>query len=141
MSASELRQFGQLVVTPADGSLVVNFNCVALVDEVLLHRVGHDLMRVVELAAQMDVPFTLSFCGVETISSALIGKMILVNKKARACGVRWHMHQMSPPVAEVFRRFGFGGEATGVFARLTPPPKDDNARAIPPSDDRGSSDG
>lgn len=134
MSASEMRQFGQLVVTGTRESLVVNFNCTAILDEVGLNLVGQDLMRVVNLASELDMPFVLSFRGVQAISSALIGKLVLLNKRAKASGVTWHMCDMSPNVAEVFRRLGPGDGGIGVFAKLKPPPKNDGGRVFPPTD-------
>jgi hypothetical protein len=80
-------------------------------------EIGTEFMSVLELASRVDMPLVVSFQGVEHISSALIGKLVLVNKKAKSLGVVWKLCQMSPAVVEVFRRIlpGDGPPGFGVL--------------------------
>ena len=97
--------------------MLVYFNCTDIVFESLA-GIGTELMSVFELAFRVDMPLVVSFRGVEHISSALIGKLVLVNKKAKSSGVVLRLCDMSPAVAEVFRRIFPSDGPSGVGAVL-----------------------
>lgn len=87
-------------------ALLVSFNGSRIHSEAELTEIGNELMQLVGQAADRQIALWLSFRGVVNISSALIGKLVLVNKKARELRVKFRMSDLSPPVAEVFRNLG-----------------------------------
>ena len=97
--------------------MLVHFNCTDIFFE-RLTEIRSELMSVLELASRVDMPLVVSFRGIEQISSALIGTLVLVNKKAKSLGVVWKMCEMSPAVAEVFRRILPGDGPSGVGSVL-----------------------
>ena len=69
-------------------ALVVSFIVRELVTMEDLQEVGTELLMACVTASRIDMPLVLSFEGVEAISSALIGKVVLLNKKLRGAGLR-----------------------------------------------------
>ncbi len=115
--------------------MAVSFNDSSIHSEAELIETGRELLSIVADAADMGRVMLLSFRGVESVSSALIGKLVTVNKKAKSEGVAWRLCDVSPAVAEVFRRSWPGDGPVGVFAVLKPPPKNDSGRTYPEYDD------
>lgn len=89
--------------------LVAVITSSTVVTETEVTELGNDLISLVQLADRVDMPLTISFREVERISSALIGTLVLVNKTLKAMGQSLKLCEMSPQVAEVFRRLGGGG--------------------------------
>ena len=84
-------------------ALVVFFLSPKIVTEDDIEQVGGELLTAADTAARIDMPLALSFRAVQMISSALVGKVVLMNKKMRATGTPLSLCDMSPMVAEVFR--------------------------------------
>ena len=82
-------------------ALVVFFLSPKIVTDDDIEQVGGELLTAADTAARIDMP--LSFRAVQMISSALVGKVVLLNKKMRATGTPLSLCDMSPMVAEVFR--------------------------------------
>ncbi len=131
----EPRQYERVRVEDRQVALVVYFNDSRVHSDAELEKTGRELLSIVADAADMGRAMLLSFRGVESISSALIGKLVTVNKRARAAGISCRMCDVSPAVAEVFRRSRPGDGPAGVFAVPEPPLKNDSGRACPEYDD------
>ena len=69
-----------------------------------IQGIGREILLAADVAARIDMPLIVSFQGVESISSALIGKLMLLHKKARSHGIKLRFSHMSSLVEEVFRR-------------------------------------
>ena len=80
-----------------------------IVTETEVSELGADLLSLVQLATRIDMPLFLNFREVVRISSALIGKVVVVNKLLKAAGQTLKLCEMSPEVEKVFRRLGGGG--------------------------------
>jgi len=93
----------------ADG-LVAHITSSTIVTEAEVSELGRDLHSLVELAIRIDMPLFVNFRNVKRISSALIGKMVLVNKLLRNADQKLKLCEMSPVVGRVFRRFGGGAK-------------------------------
>ena len=96
--------------------LVAHITSSAIVTESEVLELGNDLMSLVQLADSIDMPVCVSFRGVERISSALIGTVVLVNKMLKEAGQSLKLREMSPQVEEVFRRLGGGGAGSAAVA-------------------------
>jgi len=69
-----------------------------------IQGIGRELMQTLEVAIRVDMPLVVDFQDVQTISSALIGKLILLNKKARAEYVTLQFRGMTDSVRKAIRR-------------------------------------
>jgi anti-anti-sigma regulatory factor len=68
-----------------------------------IQGIGKEFFQAVEVAARVDMPLVVNFQGVRRISSALVGKLVLLNKKTRAEGVKLEYREMSDAVRNVIR--------------------------------------
>jgi anti-sigma B factor antagonist len=68
----------------------------------VIQRLGRELLLAADLAARVDMPLMLSFQGVEDISSALIGKLILLDRKAKTLGIEFRMSDIPPEIMRLF---------------------------------------
>jgi len=68
-----------------------------------IEGIGREFLQAARVAARIDMPLVVNFQGVEKISSALIGKLVLLRKKALAEGVKLEFKEMSDVVRKVFR--------------------------------------
>src|SRR5690349_8100267 len=85
-------------------ALLVSFNSARIFAADEIQGIGRELLLAADVASRIDMPLVVSFQGVESISSALIGKLVLLNKKARSNGIKLRFRDMSPLVEEVFQR-------------------------------------
>jgi anti-sigma B factor antagonist len=123
-----------------------------ITDEEMIQEAGRELTDLVEAAAETK-KLLLSFEGVEVMSSAMIFKLVLLNKLAKPCGVKLRFCDISPNVLEVFkitklnRVFRIlsseddddpddddGPGSAGVFAKLPKRPGSGGTHAEPPRD-------
>lgn len=82
--------------------LVVNFTDAKILDEARIQQIGQELMNCATTAAQKK-KMLLNFLGVQFMSSAMIGKLVLLNKKCKTDEVILKMCSISPNVMEVFK--------------------------------------
>ena len=138
------------------GAVSARFTSSKVADEAMVQQIGRELLDLVDAAAETK-KLLVSFKGVEFMSSALIGKLVLLNKKAKASGVQLGFCELAPNVLEVFRITrlnkvfrilnehdeedwrdddddGDSGN-TGVFAKLPKHPSSGGTHATPPRDD------
>jgi anti-sigma B factor antagonist len=85
-----------------NNALVVRFHNAKILNERSLNEMGNRLMACVEAAPQ---PPRLAICfdGVNFLSSAALGKLIMVHRKVKERGGELKLCNLSPPTLEVFR--------------------------------------
>ena len=84
-----------------DDVLVVSFTDAKILDEARIQQIGKELMDLAATAANKKM--VLDFQGVQFMSSAMIGKLVLLNKKSKADQIQLRLCQISPNVLEVFK--------------------------------------
>ncbi len=82
--------------------LVVNFTDAKILDEARIQQIGQELMNAAASAGQKK-KMLLNFQGVQFMSSAMIGKLVLLNKKCKTDEVALKMCSISTNVLEVFK--------------------------------------
>ena len=81
---------------------VVYFNDAKILDEARIQQIGQELMGCVATAGQKK-KMVLNFQGVSFMSSAMIGKLVLLNKKCKTSNIDLKLCEITPNVAEVFK--------------------------------------
>lgn len=81
--------------------LVVGFTDSKILDTQRIEQVGKELLDAVSLAAQQKM--LLNFRGVSFMSSAMITKLVTLNKTCKTKGVTLKFCEVSPNVMEVFK--------------------------------------
>lgn len=81
--------------------LVVYFNDAKILDEAKIQQIGNELMEKVGEAP--NAKLLLNFSNVTFMSSAMIGKVILLNKKSKGAKVNLKLCEISDNVMEVFK--------------------------------------
>jgi anti-anti-sigma regulatory factor len=133
-SESDASVYERISVKNERGAMVVSFLSPRIQTETEVQQVGRELISVLDDAARTRAPLVVSFRGVEAISSAFIGKLVVFHKRAKNAGVPYRLAEISPAVHDVFLRIWPGDGPAGVVAVLKPPPKNDGGRAFPPVD-------
>ena len=80
---------------------VVYFNEAKILDDARIQQIGADLLEMSNKAAEGKL--LLNFQGVAFMSSAMIGKLVLLNKKCKTNNVQLKLCNITPNVAEVFK--------------------------------------
>jgi len=91
-----------LGVNESHETLLVRFASVRILDEATILEIGNDLMSLLERARQCQ-KMVLDFERVQFMSSAMIGKLVLLNKKAKAEKVDLRMCNVQPNVLDVLK--------------------------------------
>ncbi|MEO1525964.1 MAG: STAS domain-containing protein [Planctomycetota bacterium] len=84
-----------------DDVLIVGFMDSKILDSQRIEQVGKELQDVVPKA--VDKKLLLNFNGVSFMSSAMITKLVMLNKGCKAQGVALKFCEVSPNVLEVFK--------------------------------------
>lgn len=96
MSSLETRQ--------VDGILVVKFKDNKILDDARIQQIGTDLLASADQAAQAEPKrIVVNFDGVNFMGSAMIGKLVLLNRQCTTQGVALKMCNISKNIAEVFK--------------------------------------
>jgi anti-sigma B factor antagonist len=85
-----------------DGVLIVYFNDSKILDEAKIQAIGAELLEAADNASN-DKRLLLNFNGVGFMSSAMIGKLVLLSKKCKKDTVALKLCNIAPNVAEVFK--------------------------------------
>lgn len=85
-----------------DDILIVYFTDAKILDEARIQQIGKELMDMATAAAAKK-KMVLNFQGVQFMSSAMIGKLVLLNKKCKTDQVELKMCNISSNVLEVFK--------------------------------------
>jgi anti-sigma B factor antagonist len=91
-----------LKIQEIEDVLVVYFTDAKILDEARIAQIGSELMNAVASASQKK-KMLVNFQGVQFMSSAMIGKLVLLNKKCKTDEVVLKMCNISPNVMEVFK--------------------------------------
>jgi anti-sigma B factor antagonist len=89
----------ELLRQQKDGVLIAQFTHQKLYDDAIIAQIGSEL---VELADQADGKMLLDFQGVMFMSSSMIGRVVILNKKCKADDIDLRMCNVSPSIMEVF---------------------------------------
>ena len=92
--------YQRLEVSEGGDATVVRFRDRRITNTPEIEQVGQELYRLVEEGVQKRL--VLDFSHVEYLSSALIGKLISLNAKARARGGRVKLCSIQPEILDVF---------------------------------------
>ena len=96
MSSLETRQ--------DDGILIVKFKDNKILDDARIQQIGAELLECATQAAQVDPKrIVVNFDGVNFMGSAMIGKLVLLNRQCTTHGVALKMCNISKNIAEVFK--------------------------------------
>lgn len=106
--------------------LVVYFNEARILDEILIGQIEKDLLSAADRVPQGRL--LLNFRGVGFMSSAMIGRLIMLNKKCKDRDIKLHLCSVAPAIMGVFKITGLG-KGLSVF--------DDEAKAIAAFDKKG----
>lgn len=99
MSSLKSEQKGE-----AGDVLVVYFTDAKILDEARIQQIGQEMMQKEGEAATSDSKKMLvNFQGVQFMSSAMIGKLVLLNKKSKKDQIDLKFCGISPNVLEVFK--------------------------------------
>ena len=79
---------------------VVNFTDRKILDEQNIQVIGEQLFNLVDEAGRKKI--LLNFANVEYLSSAALGKLILLNNKLKTTGGRLILCNIDPQIYEVF---------------------------------------
>ncbi len=94
---------GSLRSQETDGVLVVYFTEPKILTELEVQKVGSELIEAADAAAVQQKRLVLNFTGVSFMSSAMIGKLVLLNKKCKLDGIDLKLSDISGNVQEVFK--------------------------------------
>ncbi len=92
---------GATNVETKEDVVVVYFSDGKILDSQRIEQVGHELTETVPKATQKKL--LLNFRGVSFMSSAMISKLVGINKKCKAASVELKFCEVSPNVMEVFK--------------------------------------
>lgn len=81
--------------------LVVGFTDSKILDSQRIDQVGKELQESIALAAHKKL--LINFSGVSFMSSAMITKLVMLNKTCKAQGIALKFCDVSPNVLEVFK--------------------------------------
>ncbi|PHS01767.1 MAG: anti-anti-sigma factor [Blastopirellula sp.] len=81
--------------------VVADFIQSSILDETAIDRIGQEFERLV-LEAISAKKLVLNFRGVEYMSSAMIGKLIVLAKKTKAAKIKMKVCNISGSISEVF---------------------------------------
>lgn len=85
-----------------EGVLVVYFTDTKILEEAKIQKVGGELIEAAGAAAT-GKKMVLNFTGVGYMSSAMIGKLVLLNKKCKTDGIDLKLCDIAGNVGEVFK--------------------------------------
>lgn len=81
--------------------LIVGFTDSKILDSQRIEQVGRELQEIT--AQALHKKFLLNFRGVSFMSSAMITKLVMLNKSCKAQGIALKFCEVSPNVLEVFK--------------------------------------
>jgi anti-sigma B factor antagonist len=97
---NDMPQYRHLQVSTHNGVIVARFMDERLTDDLALAEVGEELHSLV--AEEKCPKLLLSFAGVTYLSSAMLGKLISINRQLREKGGKLKLCELCPIIQEVF---------------------------------------
>jgi len=100
-------KYHYLKVRDVENVVVAEFIQSSILDETAIDRVGKEFEQLV-LEAATAKKLVLNFQAIEYMSSAMIGKLILLQKKAKAAKIKFKASNVRGNIAEVFQIMKIG---------------------------------
>lgn len=94
-------QVAVLEAKNVNGVLVLGFPESKILDEAKIQSIGKELTA--SLAKVKNGRIVLDFDGVEFMSSAMIGKLVLMHRKCKASSVQLQVARLSDNIMQVFK--------------------------------------
>lgn len=92
--------YQRISVIEKDDIQIVHFNENRLLDLLVIENVGQELYR---LSSEANcAKLLLSFAEVESLSTSMLGKLIMLNKRMKAHGGKLVLCAIKPQIREVF---------------------------------------
>jgi anti-sigma B factor antagonist len=82
--------------------LVVTFKQASILDQAIIDQIGQELGQA-GLEASSSRKLLVDFCGVEFMSSAMLGKIVQLHKRCKADKIKLKFCGISPNPMEVFK--------------------------------------
>jgi anti-sigma B factor antagonist len=92
----------RILVTEAEGAQVVSFNDRLLFDDRTVREVSEQLNAALPNDGK-PIKLVLDFSGVDLISSSLLGKLILLQRRVDGSGGKLRLCELTPTVQSVFK--------------------------------------
>ena len=93
---------GSLKIRETDDIVVAYLAEAKILDEAKIQKIGDELVAAAEQASR-GKKLVISFRGVGYMSSAMIGKLVLLNKRCKKDGIDLKLCDIAANVAEVFK--------------------------------------
>lgn len=84
-----------------DGTLTIQLTDPRITDSTHLERVFEEVTKRIEKTEEKQV--ILDFAPVEFMASAMLGKLVRLNKQCKEYRVKLKLSSISPPILEVFK--------------------------------------
>ncbi len=92
--------YRRLDVNEVGDVTVVRFRDQKIIEDINIQELGQEMFRLVEVENRDKL--LLNFSAVDFLSSAALGKLITLDKKARARGTTLKLSNIRPEIYEVF---------------------------------------
>ena len=90
----------QITVEDKEGVAVVRFTSNKILDDIIVQKFGEELLQLIEQGSSKKI--VLDFDGVEFLSSAALGHLIKIDKRAKANDAKMVLCNIRPSIYEVF---------------------------------------
>jgi anti-sigma B factor antagonist len=95
-------QYEHVILRDRDDVLAVYFKQDSILDQQVIEKIGHEFDRVALEAASCR-KIVLNFEHVKFMSSSMIGKLLVLNKRCAADKIKLKLSNVSPNLLEVFK--------------------------------------
>ena len=90
-----------LNISDEAGVKKITFMQKSIIDEVVIHQIGKEIVAVIDGVAQPKV--LISFNGVDHLSSAALGVLITCHNRVRVKNGQLYLSDISKPIFEIFK--------------------------------------
>ena len=95
------KEKSHLLREPYGDAIVIRFRDRKILDELVIKEIGDELIELIE--KHNKTKLLVNFEGVDYLSSAALGKLITLNKKAQAANGKLKLCCINPTIVEVFK--------------------------------------
>jgi len=92
---------GPMMIQSISNIKIVEFTVPALLDQLVIERVQQELLHLIEIAGHPKM--VISFEDVGTISSAMLGTLITLNKQCKAYKGELRISHVPPAIMDVLK--------------------------------------
>ncbi len=90
-----------LNISDEGGVKKITFTQKSIIDEVVIHQIGKDIVAAIDGATQPKV--LISFSGVDHLSSAALGVLITCHNRVRVKNGQLYLSDISKTIFEIFK--------------------------------------